>query len=292
MLKSMTGFGRCELSDGDRKVTVEIKSVNHRYLDLNIKMPRKFNSFEADIRQTVKSYAERGKIDLFILYEDLSKRDVSLKYNSELAAGYIDKLREMSEQFGLEFDIRTLALSRYPDVITLEETETDEETLKELIVNAVKEACEKFVAARSVEGENLRCDLIAKLDEMLLNVDFITERSPRIIEEYREKLLEKIGELIENVQIEESRIAMEVTMFADKSCVDEELIRLRSHISAMRECLVNGGAVGRKLDFIAQEMNREANTTLSKSTDIDISNAAIELKTAIEKVREQIQNIE
>lgn len=292
MLKSMTGFGRYEINDGERRVTVEIKSVNHRYLDLNIKMPKKFAAFEADIRQVVKSYAERGKIDLFIVYEDLSKSDVHLKYNAELASEYMDRLKEMSSQFGIEFDIRTSGLSRYPDVITMEEAEMDGEALEELVISAVKGACDRFVEARAAEGGNLRDDLISKIDGMLVNVDFIAARSPQIVAEYREKLIEKINELVDNVQIDESRIAAEVTIFADKSCVDEELTRLKSHITTMRECLIGGGAVGRKLDFIAQEMNREANTTLSKSSDIDISNAAIELKTDIEKIREQIQNIE
>ena len=292
MLKSMTGFGRCEINDGQRKITVEIRSVNHRYLDLNIKMPKKFIAFEAEIRQVIKTYAERGKIDLFITYEDFTKSDVHLKYNNGLAAEYIEKFNEISKNFNLEFDIRTSTVSRCPEVITMEETEEDEEIIRELVLKAVSGACEKFVEARIKEGENLKTDLISKLDNMLVNVDFITERSPQIVSEYREKLIDKINELTDNIQIDESRIAMEVTIFADKSCVDEELIRLKSHITTMRECLISGGSVGRKLDFIAQEMNREANTTLSKSNDLSISNAAIELKTEIEKVREQIQNIE
>lgn len=292
MLKSMTGFGRGEFSDGERKVTVEIKSVNHRYLDLNIKMPRKFIPFESEIRQVVKSFAERGKIDLFISYEDLTKSDISLKYNDNLASRYMEVLKEISSQFNIDFDINAAMLSRYPEVISMEEVESDEDTLLEPVIRAVTEACEKFVAARINEGENLKADLLSKLDNMLVNVGFISERSPYIIEEYRQKLTDKIDELLGDAQIDETRIATEVTIFADKSCVDEELIRLKSHISTMRDCLIQGGAVGRKLDFIAQEMNREANTTLSKSNDISISNASIELKTEIEKVREQVQNIE
>ncbi|MCI8558808.1 MAG: YicC family protein [Lachnospiraceae bacterium] len=292
MVKSMTGFGRCEVSEGDRKMTVEMKSVNHRYLDVNIKMPKKLNFFESAVRSLLKTYLQRGKVDLFITCEDLSEAKGSLKYNRELAAEYLKYLNQMAEEFGLENDIKASALSRYPEVLVMEEGEDNEEELWKLLEQALKGACTQMVETRSKEGENLKRDLIDKLDEMLGHVAFIEERSPRIVSEYRKKLEDKVHELLADAQIEESRLAAEVTIFADKICVDEELVRLRSHIQHTKAVLQEKDSVGRKLDFIAQEMNREANTILSKANDLEVSNRAIELKTGIEKVREQIQNIE
>ena len=292
MIKSMTGFGRCEFADEKRKFTVEIKSVNHRYLDVNIKMPKKLNFFESAIRTVLKEYMERGKVDVFVSYEDLTESGYALKYNEQLAGQYLSYLRQMSETFGLENDIRVSTLSRYPDVFVMEEEDTDEKELWSVLEKAVRGACEKFVEARIVEGEHLKNDLIDKLTNMDTYVDYIEQRSPQIIAEYRSKLQTKIRDLLADAQIDESRIATEVTLFADKICVDEEMVRLRSHIKGMKEVLTAGGSVGRKLDFIAQEMNREANTILSKSNDLSISDTGINLKTDIEKVREQIQNIE
>lgn len=292
MIKSMTGFGRCEVAEGDRKITVEMKSVNHRYLDVNIKMPKKLNFFEASIRNELKNYIQRGKVDIFITYEDLSESNVCVKYNKDLAKEYVRYLYQMAEDFSLDNDIRVSTLSRYPEVLTMEEQTIDEEELWLFLVKAVRGAAQSFVETRIKEGENIKEDLIAKLDAMLLHVDFIEARSPQIIAEYKQKLRDKVRELLEDTQIEESRLLTEVTLFADKVCVDEELVRLHSHIETTRENLLQGGSVGRKLDFLAQEMNREANTILSKANDLEISNRAIELKTEIEKVREQIQNIE
>ena len=292
MIRSMTGFGRCETAKGERKITVEMKSVNHRYLDVSIKMPKKLNFFEAAIRSELKNYIERGKVDIFITYEDLTESNVCVRYNKELAAEYMRYLMQMAEDFSLDNDIRVSTLSRYPEVFSMEEQTVDEEELWQLLAEAIDGAAEKFVETRIKEGENLKSDLIGKLDGMLTHVDYITERSPQIISEYRQKLEEKVKELIDDVKVDESRLLMEVTIFADKVCVDEELVRLRSHIETTKENLVQGGSIGRKLDFIAQEMNREANTILSKANDLEISNRAIELKTEIEKVREQIQNIE
>ncbi len=292
MIKSMTGFGRAEVAEGTKKCTVEIKSVNHRYLDLAIKMPKKLNFFESSIRNLLKEYIQRGKVDVFITYEEMKEQDVSIKYNSEVAAEYLKYLKTMAEEFGLDNDIRVSTLSRYPEVFTMEEVDVNEEEIWHLLEKALRGAAESFVQTRVKEGENLKNDMVAKLDGMLKYVDFITERSPVIIAEYKSRLEEKVKELLEDSKIDENRLLMEVTIFADKSCVDEELVRLRSHIETTKETLIQGGSVGRKLDFIAQEMNREANTTLSKSNDLEISNVAIELKTEIEKIREQIQNIE
>ncbi len=292
MIKSMTGFGRCEITENDRKYTVEMKSVNHRYLDVNIKMPKKLNFFESAIRAELKNYISRGKVDVFITYEDFTENNTTIRYNKEVATEYLKYLKEMAEDFQLDNDIRVSTLSRYPEVFTMEEQTMDEEELWKGLQKAIKGASESFVQTRIAEGENLRDDLIQKLDNMLGMVDFISERSPQIISEYREKLLNKIQDLLGAVQVDENRLLTEVTIFADKVCVDEEIVRLRSHIETTKKTLLEGGSIGRKLDFIAQEMNREANTTLSKSNDLEISNVAIELKTEIEKVREQIQNIE
>lgn len=292
MIKSMTGFGRCEVSEAERKVTVEMKSVNHRYLDVGIKMPKKLYFFESAIRAELKQYIQRGKVDLFISYEDFTEHNVCIKYNKEIAAEYMGYLKQMAKDFGLEDDVDVYKLSRYPEVLTMEEQSIDEAEIWKALGRAVRGAAEKFVETRIKEGENLREDLLAKLDGMLSHVDYIMERSPQLIEEYKAKLKSRVRELLEDAQVDENRLLMEVTLFADKVCVDEELVRLRSHIEATKEALAEGGSIGRKLDFIAQEMNREANTILSKANDLEISNCAIELKTEIEKIREQIQNIE
>lgn len=292
MIKSMTGFGRQEVTEGNRKFTVEIKSVNHRYLDVNIKMPKKLNFFESSIRNLLKEYMERGKVDLFISYEDFSEDTYALKYHEEIAEQYLIHLKAMAEKFGLENDVRVSTLSRYPEVFTMEEEAVDEKELWTILEKAIRGACEQFVESRIKEGEHLKQDLCEKLDSMLSYVDFIEERSPVIIQEYRERLEAKVKELLADKQMDDARIATEVTIFADKICVDEETVRLRSHIQSTKDTLEAGGSVGRKLDFIAQEMNREANTILSKTNDLEISDTGINLKTDIEKVREQIQNIE
>ncbi|MCD8224504.1 MAG: YicC family protein [Clostridiales bacterium] len=292
MIRSMTGFGRCEVVTAEYKLSVEMKAVNHRYLDLGIKMPKRFNYFEAAIRSLLKTYLQRGKVDVFISYEDYTEGTLCLKYNGALAAEYMDCFRKMREQFGVADDITVSTLARMPEVLTMEQAPEDEEKLWKQLSGALEEAAKKFVDSRVLEGGKLKADLLGKLDYMADLVAHIEERSPEILAEYRGKLEDKVRELLENTAIDEGRIAAEVTIYADKICVDEETVRLRSHIDATRRELEIGGSVGRKLDFIAQEMNREANTILSKSSDLSISDWAIALKTEIEKVREQIQNIE
>lgn len=292
MIKSMTGFGRFESVTDTCKISVEIKAVNHRYLDLGIKMPKKFNFFESAMRGLLKDYIQRGKVDVFVTYEDYTEEKVSLKYNSSLAAEYMDNFKKMAEQFGIENDVKVSMLARCPEVLSMEQVPEDEDQMWALLSDALRHAAENFVETRVREGENLKSDLIGKLDHMLSLVDFIETRSPRVIEEYRKKLEDKVKDMLQSTTIDESRILTEVTIFADKICVDEETVRLRSHIEGMKKELLKGGSVGRKLDFIAQEMNRESNTILSKSNDMEISDQAIILKTEIEKVREQIQNIE
>ncbi|MDO4454374.1 MAG: YicC/YloC family endoribonuclease [Eubacteriales bacterium] len=292
MIKSMTGFGRAENLQGEMKFIVEMKSVNHRYFDVNIKMPKKLAFFESAIRSTLKNYMHRGKIDVFITYEDLSQSNASLKYNEKLAAEYLQYYRQIAEKFGLRDDITVSALGRCPEVFSMEEQMIDEKEIWAVLEKALTDAGEQMIAAREKEGVALKKDLVEKLDGMTEKVTKIQERFPIMMEAYRTKLEEKVKELLEDTQIEESRIATEVVLYADKICTDEETVRLKSHISHMKETLEEGDNIGRKLDFIAQEMNREANTILSKANDLETSNLAIDLKTEIEKVREQIQNIE
>ena len=292
MIKSMTGFGRAEEITKERKITVELKSVNHRYLDLSIKMPRKLVFLEGAIRNLMKTYMQRGKVDVFITYEDYTLSCGALKYNKELAGEYLAYIRQMAEEFGLENDVKAGALSRYPDVLTMEEQSVDEDALWAVLEAPLREACEKFAQSRAREGENLKNDLIAKLDALDEKVSQVEARSPEVVDSYREKLEAKVHELLENSQIEDSRIAAEVVLFSDKICNDEETVRLHSHIQGMKKMLEEKEGIGRKLDFMAQEMNREANTILSKSSDLIISNIAIDLKTEIEKIREQVQNVE
>ena len=293
MIRSMTGFGHGEVSnDKNQKVTVEMKSVNHRYCDISLKLPKKLAMFEANIRNIMKEYASRGKIDIYVSYEDLSETAVSLHYNQAMAEEYMQVFKKMQEDFNIETKITAEALAKYPEVVTIEEVQQDEEVWWELLEAALRQAAEKIVETRTIEGANLKRDLLGKLDQMAADGAFIEERSPQIIAEYRSKLEEKVKEFLEDSTIEENRIAAEVTLYADKIAVDEEIVRLQSHISSMTDVLESDESIGRKLDFMAQEMNREANTILSKSSDVDLADHAIELKTNVEKVREQIQNIE
>jgi len=292
MIKSMTGFGRAEIQDAERKFTVEMKSVNHRYLDFNFKMPKKLSFFEASVRSVLKEYMQRGKIDVFITYEDYTKGRVSVQYNKEMAEQYLKHFEQMHEDFGLENNIKVSDLARYPEVLLMEEQPPDEEEIWSMLEKVLRQASEGFAVSRSKEGESLCRDINEKLDGMLDKITQITNRAPEILHEYREKIENKVKELLVDSQIDESRVAAEVVLFADKICTDEETVRLRSHIENMKQVLLDSRGIGRKLDFIAQEMNREANTILSKANDLTTSNVAIDLKTEIEKIREQIQNIE
>lgn len=292
MIKSMTGYGRSEKITAIGKCTVEIKSVNHRYLDLSIKLPRKFNSFESNIREVLKDYIQRGKVDVFISYENYSAESVNIKYNREAAAEYMKYFALMEEEFDVDNDIRVSTLARMPEVLTMEDENVNEDEAWKLLKETLLEACDAFVVSRIKEGENLRTDLLQKLEVMKSNVELIEQKAPSVVDGYKERLTAKIKEVLGDKQIDEARILTEVCIYSDKVCVDEELVRLKSHIDSTIEALTSGGAVGKKLDFVAQELNREANTTLSKSTDLEISNIAITIKTDIEKIREQIQNIE
>jgi uncharacterized protein (TIGR00255 family) len=292
MIKSMTGFGRCEICREDRKFTVEMKSVNHRYLDISIRMPKKFNFFESAVRNILKNYLYRGKVDVFIIYEDFTPENMELKYNKNLADQYMKYFKKMEDDFGIADDITVSKLSRYPEVLIMEEQQINDDVIWSILSEAVTLAVEQMIESRIQEGESLRNDLVSKLDSMASEIVQVEKRSPVILEEYRQKLEDKVKDLLSETMIEENRIATEVVLYADKLATDEETVRLHSHIQHMRATLLEGGTIGRKMDFIAQEMNREANTILSKANDIEISNIAINLKTEIEKIREQIQNIE
>ena len=292
LIKSMTGFGRSEMVTEQCKITVEIKAVNHRYCDLNIKMPKKLNILENAVRGAIKKAVHRGKLDVYIGYEDLSEHAACVQLNKELGREYYRALSELSEELGIDNDASAVRIARMPEVLMLSEAQLVPEEVEETLLLAVGQALSQFMESRVREGEQLKEDILRKLHGMTGNISAIEERYPQMVSDYRKKLTDKVKELLADSNVDESRIATEVVIYADKICVDEETVRLRSHITNMEEELTRGGNVGRKLDFIAQEMTREANTILSKANDITVSNMAIDLKTEIEKIREQVQNIE
>ncbi len=292
MVYSMTGFGRGESADEAQKITVEIKSVNHRYLDLNIKLPRKLNAFEASVRNTLKDKLLRGKVDVYITLDTSADAAYGLRFNQALAAQYFQHINTIAEEFNITNDITATKLSRYQDVFEMEEAPADEDALGTLLAQALGIALDQFIESRKAEGARLAEDLLQKMDELVEHVSFLEKKSPEIVEEYSNKLKAKVADLLADGHIDEGRIAAEVVLYADKVCIDEEMVRLRSHVDETRSLLAKGGEVGRRLDFIAQELNRESNTILSKSTDAEIAGVGISLKTLIEKVREQIQNLE
>ena len=292
MIKSMTGFGRYEAGSEERKIEVQMKAVNHRYCDISIRMPKKLNFLEAAIRNTIKKYINRGKVDVFITYEDYTEGNACIKYNKAMAAEYLKYLKQISDEFDVPDDVTNVRLSRYPEVFMLEEQSIDEEKLWTYVKDAVEKACLAMIATREEEGKNLKDNICEKLDFVYNRTSEIEDRAPLLVNSYRDKLYTKVKEILEDTKIDDSVVATEVTIYADKICVDEETVRLKSHVKAMQNTLELDESIGRKLDFITQEMNREANTILSKADDMEITNIAIDLKTEIEKIREQIQNIE
>ncbi len=292
MIKSMTGYGRGENSTEDRKFTVEIKSVNHRYNDISIKLPRSMVFLEDKIRKTISKNISRGKTDVYISFETLSTDDVCVKLNDALAEAYFEKLVILKDKFKIESNDMLSLVARFPDVITVEKVQTEENVIWDALSPALNEAISNFIDMRSIEGEALKNDILIKAENIEKLVKEVKERAPVVVVEYKEKLTARLQELMGQVDIDEQRIATEVAVFADRGCIDEEVTRLESHIIQLRNILDEGGLVGRKLDFLVQEMNRESNTIASKSNDINITKASIELKSEIEKIREQIQNIE
>lgn len=288
----MTGFGRYEAVGEERKVIVEMKSVNHRYSDISVKLPKRLSFFDTAIRNVLKDYVSRGKVDVFVTFEDYSQSNITVKYNKDIALDYWKNINQLANTVRMENDVTVSQLSRYPEVFTLEENRLDEDATWVELKEAVEIAAQRFVESRIAEGANLQKDIISKTEKLLSLVSYVEERSPKMLEEHKNRLYRKVQETLGDKQIDESVLATELIIYADKVCVDEETVRLRSHILNLRDTMQEGENVGRKLDFIAQEMNREANTILSKANDIEISNCAIDLKTEIEKIREQIQNIE
>jgi len=290
----MTGFGRGEAENEERKFLVEIKSVNHRYLDLNIRLPRKLIFLENEIRSKISEFVSRGKVDIFITLNEITNRNLGINYQKEVALAYIEGIKQLSQDFDLSDSLNAYQLSRFPEVFSMNDIELSPEQENEcrvLIFEAIEKAKDEFINSRKNEGIHLLEDINKKLDYIYSLVNKLEERSPKIIEEYRERINLKVSELLGNTEIEQSRIATEIVLYADKICVDEEMVRLKTHINHMKKTLDNEN-IGRKLDFLAQEMNREANTILSKSNDVEVSDIGISLKTEIEKIREQIQNIE
>ena len=291
-VRSMTGYGRGEHIAEDRKFTIELKSVNHRYNDISIKLPRSLAGLEDKIKKQIMKQVFRGKTDVYISFETFASDDVEVKLNEVLAKAYVEKLRHLKETLDLT-EVNLLELTaKFPDVISVEKPQKEEAVIWGALLPALEEAVSRFVAMRETEGEALKKDISAKGQRIFDLVQMVKARSPLVVEEYREKLNNRLKDLLGNVDVDPQRIATEIAIFADRGCVDEEITRLESHLVQLADILEKGGQVGRKLDFLVQEMNRESNTIASKANDIQIVQATIELKSEIEKIREQIQNLE
>ncbi len=292
MIKSMTGYGKSEQTIDSLNVTVEIKSVNHRYFEFSARVPREYGFLEEKLKKYCNSLITRGKVECYVSVEDLEEREMEVNVNKTLAAGYVKALKELSERFGLKDDISAVTLSRYPDVITLHKASEDEERIWNAVKTVAETAVSKFIEMRETEGSKLRGDILSRADYIIECVEFIEGRSPETVREYNEKLKQRMKELLGDASVDEQRLLNEAAIYADKIAVDEETVRLRSHISQLREFMNSNEAIGRKLDFLVQEINREANTIGSKAQDVDIAKKVIAIKAEVEKIREQVQNIE
>lgn len=292
MIKSMTGFGRAQETVDGMTVTVELKSVNHRYFEFTAKVPRTYGFLEEKLKSFLNVRVSRGKMECYVTIENLEESDMEVIVNPSLAKGYVDALRALSETFGLKEDYSAISIAKFPDVLTLRKAPADEEKIWNAVQKVTELAVERFVTMRETEGEKLRADILSKADTILEHVAFVESRSPQTVREYHEKLRQRMEELLENTQVDEQRLLTEAAIFADKVAVDEETVRLRSHISQLREFLDADEPIGRKLDFLVQEMNRESNTIGSKAQDVEIAKRVIAIKAAVEKIREQVQNIE
>ena len=292
MIKSMTGYGKSEQTIDSLNVTVEIKSVNHRYFEFSARVPREYGFLEEKLKKYCNSLITRGKVECYVSVEDLEEREMEVNVNETLAAGYVKALKELSERFGLKDDISAVTLSRYPDVITLHKASEDEERIWNAVKTVAETAVSKFIEMRETEGSKLRGDILSRADYIIECVEFIEGRSPETVREYNEKLKQRMKKLLGDAAVDEQRLLNEAAIYADKIAVDEETVRLRSHISQLREFMNSSEAIGRKLDFLVQEINREANTIGSKAQDVDIAKKVIAIKAEVEKIREQVQNIE
>ena len=291
MIKSMTGYGKSNMSKNLREYQVEIKSVNHRYLDVSVKMPRSLSYLEEEIKKAVSSKLTRGKVDVFITFNNNSLEGRDIKINTEIARMYIKELRDLAESEGIVADIPVTEISKLPDVLTIQNNQ-DDETIKNELLEVSSKAIDNLVEMRKVEGEKIAQDLLVRIQDIEEKVKKISSLSTGLIEEYVVKLNTRIKELLQDQEIDESRLAQEVVIYADKCSIEEEVTRLNSHIYQFRELLNSNEAVGKKMDFMIQEMNRETNTIGSKANNLEITNEVINMKTQLENIREQVQNIE
>ena len=288
----MTGFGRSKLTDGNYEVAVEIKSVNHRYFEYASRMPRSIQFLDDKVKDLLKSRITRGKVEVSISLLDNSDNSLSIEINEAYAAAYIDALRTLSKKHKVKDDLKLSSLTGVSDLFRVKKTDLDEEFITEIVLKCVSDALDNFISMRAAEGEKLVADIVSRADTILKKVGIIEKRSPETVAEYRTRLEGKIKELLDDTTVDEQRILTETAIFADKIAVAEETVRLRSHISALSSLFETGGDIGKKLDFIVQEMNRETNTIGSKAQDIEIGRIVVDIKAEIEKIREQIQNIE
>lgn len=292
MIKSMTGYGRAQGSFSGGEILVEIKSVNNRYLDCGVKLPRVYSFVEDAVKGLVQRTISRGKVDVFINISSAGAQNVKITLNTPVVEGYLSALRQIAQNYNVQDDISVSSLSRFNDMFLVEKQEEDEEEVQEALLSVVSEALSAFDSMRTVEGEALKNDLLQKSDEILGLVSRVEARSPVTVAAYRERLTNKMREVLENTAIDEARIIQEAAIYADKVAVDEETVRLRSHVDQLKTMLNGGGVIGRKLDFLMQEMNREANTIGSKGNDVEQARNVVDIKSQLEKIREQIQNIE
>lgn len=292
MTKSMTGFGRGSIEENGRAFVVEIKSVNHRYLDVNIKLPRNLVSLEDKIRKTIGEKIGRGKVDVFITQSIYNKQDAAANFNSAIGDEYFKCLQEIRDRYNVRDDISVSLIARFPEVVTLEQKEEDLEHIWTVLASPLKDALDLLVDMREIEGLKLKQDILTRCDNIKELVVKVATKAPLVVSEYKEKLYKRLKDLLNEVAVDENRLAMELAVFADKANIDEEIVRLNSHIVQMKDTLELNEAVGRKLDFIVQEMNREANTIGSKANDLELTNWVLNIKNEIEKIREQIQNLE
>ena len=291
MIKSMTGYGKATLSVENREYQIEIKSVNHRYLDMNIKMPRTISYLEEEVKKTIMAYVKRGKVDVFITFENNSTEGRKIQINKEIASVYIKELKKLAEEENILANIEVTEISKYPDVLSIQ-NEQNEEKIKQELIEVTKQAVQKLVEMRSAEGSKMAQDLLQRVEEVQQDVTKISDQSTGLIQDYVVKLESRIKELLPNHEIDQNRLVQEVVLFADKCSVQEEITRLNSHIAQFKNFLQAEENIGKKLDFLIQEMNRETNTIGSKANCLEITNKVIDIKTQLENIREQIQNIE
>ncbi len=291
MIKSMTGYGKGSLSENLRNYQIEIKTVNHRYLDISVKMPRALSYLEEEVKKIISEKIKRGKIEVFITFENNSTEGKEIKINTEIAKIYIDELKKLADQENISSNIEVTEISKYPDVLSIQNTQDDEQ-IKEELLKATNLAVEKLVEMRQIEGNKLAEDIMKRIQYIKQKIEKISTLSTGLIEEYVVKLETRIKEILKSQEIDESRLAQEVVIYADKCSIEEEVTRLKSHISQFEKLLYSEEAIGKKLDFIIQEMNRETNTIGSKANNLEITNGVIDIKTEIENIREQVQNIE